>query len=123
MSTSLPNGIPPIVFSPHNRGMKTLRNIVGPQIRKYRMERDWSQELLLAKLQVEGFLSKDRAGVAKIESQIICMCDYDLYYFARVFEVELPDLFPKLSPLARLDEQLTNLMRPRNTHPSLRQQK
>jgi hypothetical protein len=49
--------------------------------------RGWTQEILTARLQVAG-MNKDRAGVGKIESQLIHVSEYELYYFARVFDVK-----------------------------------
>ncbi len=95
-----------------------LKNIVGPQIRKLRVARGWSQKTLIAKLHLAGFLDKDRAGVGKIESQLIYVSDYDLHYFSRVFGVTIGDLLPALSPERRVDDQLAELMKPRNNHRS-----
>ncbi len=95
-----------------------LKNIVGPQIRKLRVARGWSQEVLLAKLHLVGFLDKDRAGVGKIESQLIYVSDYDLHYFARVFDVTIGELVTELAPERRVDDQLAELMKPRNNHRS-----
>jgi transcriptional regulator with XRE-family HTH domain len=104
-------------FSPHNGGMK-LKNIVGPQIRRLRVARGWSQEVLLAKLHLAGFMHKDRAGLGKIESQLVYVTEYELHYFARVFEITIGELLPELCPERRVDDQLTELLKPRNNHNS-----
>ena len=74
--------------------MRTL-NVVGPQIRKLRYERNWSQNILATKLQILGW-DISRSGVAKIESGLVHVDDYRLFYFARVFKVTLTDLLPSL---------------------------
>ena len=88
--------------------MKCL-NLVGPQIRKLRYVRGWSQNILAAKLQLLGW-DVERVGVAKIESRLVHVDDYELLYFARVFNVVLADLFPKMDPARRLDEVLMERM-------------
>ncbi|HUJ11425.1 MAG TPA: XRE family transcriptional regulator [Verrucomicrobiae bacterium] len=88
--------------------MKCL-NLVGPQIRKLRYVRGWSQNILAARLQVLGW-DIDRVGVAKIESRLVHVDDYELLYFTRVFNVRLPDLFPRIDPARRLHDILTELM-------------
>ncbi len=85
-------------------------NLSGPQIRRLRYSRDWSQSVLAARLQLLGW-DIDRAGVAKIEAQLVHVDDYELLYFARVFNVSLLDLFPRIDPERRLDEVLNALMR------------
>lgn len=94
-----------------------LKNTVGPLIRRMRVERGWTQDILTAKLQVAG-MNKDRAGVGKIESQLVHVSEYELHYFARVFAVKAWELMVELSPDRRVDEQLDELMKPRNNHRS-----
>jgi len=92
-------------------GLKCL-NLVGPQIRKLRYVRGWSQNLLAAKLQILGW-DIDRVCVAKIESRLVHVDDYELLYFARVFNVSSAELFPKIDPARRIHEVLTELMQRR----------
>jgi transcriptional regulator with XRE-family HTH domain len=91
--------------------MKCL-NLSGPQIRKLRYRRGWSQSILATKLQLLGW-DTDRVGVAKIEAQLVHVDDYELLYFAKAFNVGLSDLFPKIDPSRRIDEVLTELLRRR----------
>lgn len=88
--------------------MKHL-NMIGPQIRKLRYVRGWSQNMLAAKLQILGW-DIDRVGVAKIESRLVHVDDYELLYFTKVFNVSLADLFPKIDPTRRIHDVLTELM-------------
>jgi len=91
--------------------MKHL-NMVGPQIRKLRYVRGWSQNILAAKLQILGW-DIDRVAVAKIESRLVHVDDYELFYFTKVFNVGLADLFPKVDTARRIHEVLTELMQRR----------
>ena len=84
-------------------------NIVGPQIRKLRYVRDWSQNMLAAKLQLLGW-DIDRVGVAKVESRLVHVDDYKLLYFAKVFNTGLADLFPRIDPARRIHDVQTELM-------------
>ncbi|HEY3914080.1 MAG TPA: helix-turn-helix transcriptional regulator [Verrucomicrobiae bacterium] len=71
--------------------MKRFRNAVGPQIRKLRTQRNLSQDALAAKLQLAG-LDLDRISVAKIETQIRSVFDYELATIADVLGVTMDDL-------------------------------
>ena len=88
------------------------RNMVGPQIRKWRYVRGWSQNILAAKLQILGW-DIDRVSVAKIELRLVHVDDYELFYFTKVFNVGLADLFPKIDAARRVHEVLTELMQRR----------
>jgi transcriptional regulator with XRE-family HTH domain len=74
--------------------MKYL-NVVGPQIRKLRFQRDWSQSQLAVKLQLKGW-DLSRQGLAKIESKLHKVTDTELLYFSEIFQVPLLDLYPKI---------------------------
>ena len=86
--------------------MKRFRNTAGPLIRKHRSQKGLTQEALAAKLQVAG-LDMDRAAVAKVESQIRSVFDYELAVMARVLKVPAEKLFPSDSEIKR---QLPNLL-------------
>ena len=73
------------------------QNIVGPQIRKMRMLRNWSQSNLAVKLQFAGF-DVGRECIAKIEGQTRCVRDTDLRFIALVLDATPSDLFPCLEP-------------------------
>ncbi len=74
-------------------------NLVGPNIRRLRVERGWSQAKLAMQFQLRG-LDIGREFIAQIEAQTHCVKDRDLHNFARVLEVELSELFPPIeSPL------------------------
>lgn len=88
--------------------MKTL-NVVGPQIRKLRYQMNWSQNMLATKLQIEGW-DISRSGVSKIESRLVHVDDYRLFYLARVFKVNLTDLLPPLDPSCSIRRAATALI-------------
>tara|TARA_R110002096_G_scaffold342549_2_gene535530 strand:+ start:1559 stop:1840 length:282 start_codon:yes stop_codon:yes gene_type:complete len=85
---------------------KRFRNAIGPQMRKLRFNRDWTQDQLAAKLQLAG-LEFDRVAVAKIESQIRSVYDFELVVIAQVLGVALVDLLPSFS---ELDSDLSDLV-------------
>lgn len=72
---------------------RLVNNIVGPQIRKLRVNRNWSQGKLAAKLQMAGW-DVSRGTVAKIESGLHCIREYHLCYLMNVFGVSYRDLLP-----------------------------
>ena len=80
-------------------------NVVGPQVRKFRNGKDWTQEVLAAKLQMEGW-DVSRESVAKLEAQFRRVPDCELLFLAQVLDVEVADLFPAKLDLRRLDSSL-----------------
>ena len=60
------------------------RNIIGPQVRRLRNQRGWSQEQLAAKLQIAGW-DISRSALAKIETRLQWMRNYQLAYLLNVF--------------------------------------
>ena len=74
------------------RHQKCQTNFVGPQIRKLRVRRGWSQAKLAMKLQLNGW-DIGREVVAQIEAQTHCVKDQHLLFFAHVLKVSLADLF------------------------------
>ncbi len=72
--------------------MKIL-NVIGPQIRRLRYKRQWSQSHLAAKLQICGW-DVSRVTVAKIELRRHRIDDVQLLYLAEVLGVEVRELLP-----------------------------
>lgn len=68
------------------------KNVVGSQVRKLRWEHGLRQRDLAARLQIMGW-NIDRAAVAKIESGIRCVADYELLFLARALIVPVSNLF------------------------------
>ena len=68
-------------------------NIIGPQVRRIRYARQWSQSKLAGKLQRAGW-DISRSGVSKIEARLKFVLDFELEYLVEVLRVELKELFP-----------------------------
>lgn len=71
-------------------------NVVGPQVRRLRSRKGWSQNDLAIKLQILGMEAASRGKVSKIESRIIWIADEDLLYLARALGVSTEELYPDL---------------------------
>ena len=72
------------------------QNIVGPVVRKLRMDAGLSQEALAARLQVAGW-DLSRAGLSKIEARLRRVNDAELLVLSRVLKCGVGDLYPKRS--------------------------
>lgn len=85
-------------------------NLIGPQVRKLRNQRNWTQDYLAGALQRAGF-DASRSMVAKIEARMVWVGDHELYYFLKVFRVDFEALFPPINPQdPELYETLGRLM-------------
>lgn len=73
---------------------RILRNLIGRQVRRYRWERDWSQEELADHLHDMG-LNIERQRIAKIEIGEAWVSDIEIILMAKVFEVKIEQMFPK----------------------------
>jgi transcriptional regulator with XRE-family HTH domain len=80
------------------------KNLIGAQVRKRRIKKGWSQEVLAAKLQLRGWnISRD--SLASLEMQRRRVPDCEMLYLARVLGVRVEDLFPKNLPLNKIGSQ------------------
>src|SRR6056297_483733 len=80
---------------------RRFRNCIGPQVRRLRMEKALTQDQFAARLQIAGLHSMDRVVVAKIESQIRSVFDFELSVIAAELGVAPDALLPssrKLKP-------------------------
>ena len=68
------------------------QNIVGPQVRRLRDQRGWSQEEFSARLQRQGW-DISRGTLAKIEAQVRCVNDEELQRLALALEVRADNLY------------------------------
>lgn len=75
-----------------------MHRAAGPQASH---EREWSQDQLAAKLQFEGLENFDRVTVAKVESQIRSVFDFELQMIAKTFGVEAKHLLPTSGALKK----------------------
>lgn len=69
-------------------------NLVGPKIKKLRIERQLSQQALSNLLEVEA-VYVCRGSLSRIEDQSRTVTDIELAGFAKVFGIEISDLFKK----------------------------
>ena len=95
-------------------------NLVGPQVRTFRTEKNWTQETLAAKLQLEGW-DVSRESVAKLEAQFRRVPDCELLFLAKVLGIEVVDLFPANVDLRKLDPSLR--LKVSTKHPRRRRRK
>ncbi len=77
---------------------RRYRNIAGPEVRRLRNAKGWTQADLAAKLQIVG-LDLERADVAKIESQLRSIYDFELFLLAAVLETDALGLNPGLKKI------------------------
>src|SRR5258707_10397248 len=80
-------------------------NLVGPQVRKFRNQKGWTQAACAAKLQVEGW-DVSRESLAKLEAQFRRVPDCELLFLAKVLGARVMDLFPAKLNLKKLDRSL-----------------
>lgn len=80
-------------------------NLVGPQVRRWRIKRNLTQEALAARLQIEHW-DVSRESLAKLEAQFRRVPDCELLFLAKVLGVGVMDLFPAKVDLKRLDPAL-----------------
>jgi len=74
-------------------GKKAL-NISGPQIRRIRNSRSWSQPELAAKCQLAGW-DVSRDIIARIECRTRWVGDFELVKLAEVLDVPIQELLPE----------------------------
>jgi transcriptional regulator with XRE-family HTH domain len=83
---------------------KAALNLVGPQVKKWRMKKGWSQEAMAARLQLRGWdISRD--SLANLELQRRRVPDCEMLFLARVLGVRLDDLYPKNVTLSKVGPQ------------------
>jgi transcriptional regulator with XRE-family HTH domain len=73
--------------------MNAPRNLVGPQIRQLRSRKGLTQPMLVARCQLLGW-DMSRETIAKVESQIRWVSDFELLGFAEALDVPIVDLWP-----------------------------
>jgi transcriptional regulator with XRE-family HTH domain len=68
-------------------------NVVGPQVRKLRERKGWTQEQLAVKLQLLGW-DTSREAMNRLENQARRVPDLELFVIAKALSVSTDDLFP-----------------------------
>lgn len=69
-------------------------NVIGPQVRRFREQKGWTQEQLAVKLQLFGW-DTSRDSITKLENQDRRVPDLELFVLAKVLGVATDDLFPR----------------------------
>lgn len=69
-------------------------NLVGPQVRRLRVAKDWTQEDLAAACQRSGW-DVPRSGIGKIESRLRRVTDFEAAYLAKALGCRVGELFAK----------------------------
>lgn len=72
---------------------KPQQNVIGPQIRRLRIASELTQEQFVARCNVLGW-DLSRGTLAKIEAQVRCVTDAELYLLARALKTPVPALYP-----------------------------
>lgn len=73
--------------------MTKPQNIVGPQVRKLRYQKELTQEMFAARCSILGW-DLSRATLSKIEAQFRCVTDAELVVLAKALKVEVNALLP-----------------------------
>ena len=73
--------------------MSHAQNVVGPRIRHLRAAKEMTQEQLAARCNVLGW-DLSRGTLAKIEAQVRCVTDAEIYVLAKALKCELKELYP-----------------------------
>jgi transcriptional regulator with XRE-family HTH domain len=73
--------------------MQRKANVIGQNVAKFRYQRNWTQEELVAKLQLLGcYMTRDI--LANIETQRRIVTDVQVRFFAEAFGVSITELYP-----------------------------
>ena len=68
------------------------RNIIGHNVRKYRLQKGWSQQLLSEKLELLPiYICRD--SISRVESLIRTVTDFEAAALAETLGVRIQDLF------------------------------
>jgi len=72
--------------------MNNDANLIGRKVAKLRYQQNWSQVLLVARLQVQG-CQITRDVLANIETRRSAATDRHVFHFAHVLRVDIAELF------------------------------
>ena len=68
------------------------KNMIGSNLRKFRVERGWSQQMLSNKLEMLA-IYVCRGSISRIEDKLRTVTDIELYGFSQVLNVPIQLLF------------------------------
>ena len=74
-------------------GKTVPQNIVGPIVRKIRYGKGWTQAMLSARCARAGWDIGENT-ISKIEAQLRCVTDEELFFLAKALNVKEQELFP-----------------------------
>ena len=77
--------------------MKPPRNCVGPVVRRLREQQGLTQALLVAKLNLAGW-DISRETLAKLESQVRWVADFELLWLAKALGTDPGSLLDEAAP-------------------------
>ena len=80
------------LWSPHLKEA-TSQNIVGPAVRRLRVEQELSQDALAARCQVAGW-DVSRETLSKIEAGLRRVNDAEVMMLAKILGCKIKELFP-----------------------------
>ena len=86
------------------------RNIIGPGLRRIRDQKGFTQPKLAEKLQRRGW-DVSRETLAKIESQLRWISDFELHFLATALDVQMTDFFPQQKRKEKVLEFIARLER------------
>jgi len=69
-------------------------NVIGPQVRKLRERKGWTQSQLAVKLQLFGW-DASQDSVSRLENQDRRVPDLELFVLVKVLDAKFEDLFPQ----------------------------
>ena len=70
----------------------TEMNMIGSNLRRLRMEKGWSQQMLSNKLEMLA-IYVCRGSISRIEDKLRTVTDIELYGFSQVLGVPISELF------------------------------
>jgi transcriptional regulator with XRE-family HTH domain len=92
--------------------MRNPRNLVGPQIRRLRGQQKLTQPMLAARCRKWGW-DLSRQTLAKIETQIRWVSDFELLCLARALRVEPNEFLPPKDKIPRMLEDFFERLSPK----------
>jgi transcriptional regulator with XRE-family HTH domain len=90
---------------------KNPRNLVGPQIRRLRDQQGLTQPMLAARCRRWGW-DLSRQTLAKIETQLRWVSDFELLCLARALRVEPNELWPSKDKIPSMLEDFFERLSP-----------
>ncbi|MBL9139293.1 MAG: helix-turn-helix transcriptional regulator [Verrucomicrobiales bacterium] len=87
-------GMPKNIPQNNQRRRKWPLNLIGPTVVRLRAERNWTQDDLVAHLQIVGDEKVTRSVVANIETRRSTVTDFQVSRFAEAFGVSMLEMFP-----------------------------